>query len=405
MPSGRLVQGSRRPQSTASAATSAHNGSDLPPYEPPSHPMNDAGRQALANITSNNQDMRKYEDHLSKSATYLREAVGAINDTLFTRKSLLTRKIEKRRGRGESEKGEDEAELEEYVNKLNGDVTHLTDEIEAALRQVIDYRAEVQGEKLVLGSVVNLVQSQKPRQERPARKRKAAQRANDDSDEEMGGVDEEPEEEEAAEAEDEASLTCVREALHKARDSKARQYRATSAYDRYASNNEYIAFKKMWHDAQHPEDQVPLPDASTWFDNQGRPIRDGAPAGEEDLIIEREVQDLTCKLSLRPFKEPYANHQCPHVFEKSAILEYLRNTGGKAQCPVCNKELRIKDLYLDELTLRKVKRAARAAMESEDRSSNAGPDEQMDGSVLMGESTQSRRPRRVNNEIKQDDSE
>lgn len=44
-------------------------------------------------------------------------------------------------------------------------------------------------------------------------------------------------------------------------------------------------------------------------------------------------------------------------------------------------------------------------MESEDRSSNAGPDEQMDGSVLMGESTQSRRPRRVNNEIKQDDSE
>ncbi|CCC12994.1 unnamed protein product [Sordaria macrospora k-hell] len=388
MPSGRLVQGSRRPQSTASAATSAHNGSDLPPYEPPSHPMNDAGRQALANITSNNQDMRKYEDHLSKSATYLREAVGAINDTLFTRKSLLTRKIEKRRGRGESEKGEDEAELEEYVNKLNGDVTHLTDEIEAALRQVIDYRAEVQGEKLVLGSVVDL----------PSGPTTIVTRK-------WGGVDEEPEEEEAAEAEDEASLTCVREALHKARDSKARQYRATSAYDRYASNNEYIAFKKMWHDAQHPEDQVPLPDASTWFDNQGRPIRDGAPAGEEDLIIEREVQDLTCKLSLRPFKEPYANHQCPHVFEKSAILEYLRNTGGKAQCPVCNKELRIKDLYLDELTLRKVKRAARAAMESEDRSSNAGPDEQMDGSVLMGESTQSRRPRRVNNEIKQDDSE
>ncbi|KAK3955190.1 zinc-finger of the MIZ type in Nse subunit-domain-containing protein [Pseudoneurospora amorphoporcata] len=404
MPSERLVQGSRRPQSTASASTSAHNGSDLPPYEPPSHPMNDAGRQALANITNNNQEVRKYEDHLSKSATYLREAVGAINDTLFARKSQLTSKIEKRRGRGEAEKGEDEAELEEYVNKLNGDVTHLTDEIEAALRQVIDYRAQVQGDKLVLDSVMNQVQSQKPRRERPSRKRKAAQRANDDSDEEMAGVDDGSGEEEAAEAEDEAPLTGVREALHKAREVRARQYRATSAYDRYASNNEYISFKKMWHDAQHPQDQVPLPDASTWFDNQGRPIRDGAPVGDEDLIIEREVQDLTCKLTLRPFREPYANHQCPHVFEKSALLEYLRHTGGKAQCPVCTKELRIKDLYLDELMLRKVKRAALAARSSEDRSSNADPDERMDESVLVGESTQLRSGR-ANNAIKQDDSE
>lgn len=366
--------------------------------------MNDAGRQALANITNNHADVRKYDNHLAKSATYLREAVGAINDTLFARKSQLTSKIEKRRGRGESEKGEGEAELEEYVNKLNGDVTHLTDEIEAALRQVIDYRVEVQSDKTVLDSVVDQVQKQKPRRERPSRKRKAARRVSDDSDEEMGGVDDEPEEAEPAEAGDETPLTGVREALSKARESRAKEYRATSAYDRYASNSEYIAFKKMWHDAQHPEDQVPLPDASTWFDNQGRPIWDGAPAGDEDLIIEREVQDLTCKLTLRPFKEPYANHKCPHVFERTAIMEYLRGAGGKAQCPVCNQELRIKDLYLDELTLRKVKRAARAAREGEDRSSNADPDEQMDESVLVGESTQLRSGR-ASSRIKHDDSE
>ena len=68
------------------------------------------------------------------------------------------------------------------------------------------------------------------------------------------------------------------------------------------------------------------------------------------------------------------------------------------------QELRIKDLYLDELTLRKVKRAARAARKSEDRSSNADPDEQMDESVLMGESTQLRSGR-ANSGVKQDDSE
>lgn len=67
------------------------------------------------------------------------------------------------------------------------------------------------------------------------------------------------------------------------------------------------------------------------------------------------------------------------------------------------QELRIKDLYLDELTLRKVKRAARAARESED-SSNAGPEEQVDESLLVGESTQLRSGR-ASNEIKQDDSE
>ncbi|KAK3381396.1 zinc-finger of the MIZ type in Nse subunit-domain-containing protein [Podospora didyma] len=396
----RLLQGRNRPSTSASASTpsrsaTSNRGSgsatDLPPIEPPSHPINETGKRALAEISSN-RETRKYEAHLAKSAGYLKDSVGIIQDALYTRRNQLKGLVEKRRANGATERNDLELQLDGYTSRLTTEVDELTESSEAALRQVIDYRAELEDEKQVLDTVLEQVRGQRPRPEpqpqkrererkRKVAKRRAADSEDDDFDED-DKVQEEDEEEDAPDVADVPPLVSVRELLKTARRSKASEYEALSAYQRYGKDNEYISFKKTWHDAQHPEDQVPLPDASTWFDQHGRPTT-GAAAEEEDddLVVEREIIDLKCPLSLQVLKEPYSNHKCTHTFEKSAIMDYLQTSGGTAQCPVCEEELTVMDLYFDKLVLRKIKRAEEAARRDVDGTSDAeahsGADESM----------------------------
>ncbi len=67
------------------------------------------------------------------------------------------------------------------------------------------------------------------------------------------------------------------------------------------------------------------------------------------------------------------------------------------------QDLRIKDLYLDEVVLRKVKRAAEAARRGPDDTSDIEPDEDVDASMVIGKSTNVKkerdRPRRQREEI------
>jgi E3 SUMO-protein ligase NSE2 len=236
-----------------------------------------------------------------------------------------------------------EVQLTEHIAKLETEVTALTDGSEEALRGVIDCRAELEDEKYVLKEVQDRVRAQQPRPERPQPKRKVPKRrdsASDADDHDDEAV--EDEDEDMPDAEDEVPLEGIVDMLKTARESKANEYEALSAYQRYGLNNDYISFKKVWHDAQHPEDQIPLPDATTWFDELGRPRKGVVSAADEDeeLVIEREIIDLKCPLSLQIMKEPYGNRKCRHVFEKSAILDFLSSNGGQANCPVCS-EVRI----------------------------------------------------------------
>jgi len=377
---------------------------------------------------------RQYEKHLAKSSTYLFESVGAINDILFARKRSLTHMAEKRRARGESEKGEHEVSLEEYVAELDATITELTDSSEEALRLVIDCRAELEDHQAVLEKVMLGLNAQQPRPEpRPAKTEKAPKRRAAGSDDEDGDAGEQEEDEDMDETggahADVPPLVGVKELLKAARKDKTDEYNGLSAHQRYAINNDYISFKKNWHDALHPEDQVPLPDPSTWFDEHGQPTK-GAVAeanDDDDLVVEREIIDLKCPLSLQIMKEPYSNHQCKHTFEKAAIIEFISSNGGLAKCPVCSKvrnhttnpscicfpvlmrlqDLRIKDLYLDEVVLRKVKRAAEAARRGVDDTSDIEPEEDADASIIIGRSTNIKkerdRPGRRFDEIDQDD--
>ncbi|KAK3682606.1 zinc-finger of the MIZ type in Nse subunit-domain-containing protein [Podospora appendiculata] len=409
----RLFQGSRRPRqepaavASASASAGRSTAAELPPYEPPAFPMDDAGKRALAEIV-NSRETRKYEQHLTRSANLLRDSVASVNDVLFARRQSLAAVIERRNKeadgvteKSEAEKSKLEAEmreLEQYTAQLQAETAALTDSTEAAIREVIDYRAELEDEKHVFEAVQEKISAQRPRPEPKARKPKRDINSDDENDDQ--------EAEEMLAPADDPPLTGVRDMLKTVREAKAEEYNAMTAYQRYGLNNDYISFKKTWHDAQHHEDQVPLPDASTWFDELGRATTGGAPdAEDDDLVVEREIIDLKCPLSLQTLSEPYSNHKCRHTFQKSAIMDFLRDNRGVAKCPVCSEELRVKDLYLDELILRKIKRAEQARLRNVDDTSDVEPDDN-DGESLLIEKERATnvkkergRPRRAPNPI------
>jgi len=367
---------------------------EAPPYEPPAFPLNEAARRALVEI-SDNREARRYDQHLAKSASYLRESVGAINDVLIQRRTQVANWAERRNARGETERALGETQAEERLKELESLIPKFTDEHEEALRHLIFWRAELEDEKLVFAEVQEKAAAQQPRPEKqPKPKRPRDDSDNDGSDQEAPADEDEDEGMDDDET-DYPPLTGVGDMLETSRKAKRDEFFSMSAYQRYGLNNDYISFKKMWHDAQHPDDQVPLPDASTWFDELGRPTKTAVAAGgeDDDLVLEREIIDLKCRLTLQTMKEPYSNHQCPHTFEKSAILEFLRASNGKAACPVCDKELRVKDLYLDELVLRKLKRAEQAASRQTDDSDGEAVEDDPDASMTIQQSDGIKRER------------
>ncbi|KAM7191598.1 Zinc-finger of the MIZ type in Nse subunit domain containing protein [Rhypophila sp. PSN 637] len=384
----RLLQRSRPQGSSANASANTAPRAKLPPYEEPAFPLNEEGKRALAELR-NGREKREYEKHLKQSATFLQEIVGATNDAHFKRQKKLAERNAKRTAQGVTEKTEADEEMKQAAADLEARVSELTDRSEAAIRQVIDYVAELQDEQQVLQEVQQEVNAQKPRPD-PATKR---ERGADDDGDEAEDVDLE-------DAAGESHIAGVRDILRKARKSKAEEYSSLTAEQRYAENNQYISFKNTWHDAQHPDNSVPLPDKSTWFDEQGRPTKGAAAANDDDdIVIEREVRDLKCPLSLQVMKDPYSNHKCKHTFEKSAIMEFLKTNHGVAKCPVCTQELRIVDLYSDAMMLRRIKRAERERQmnTSINTSDVEEDDDDGNGSVITGRSRsvkkEKRRPR------------
>ncbi|KAK0640890.1 zinc-finger of the MIZ type in Nse subunit-domain-containing protein [Cercophora newfieldiana] len=374
-PSLLLQSGSRRPRPSSGYAAEARASAatKLPPYEPPAQVLGEASRRELANVASNN-DARKYQHHLVKSTDSLRDAVGAINEHLASQRAHLARLQERSKG---GEKSQVQLHLEESIAELEATVPDLTSQIEEALREVIDFRAELEDEKKVFENVIELAGAQQPRVERrpklPAQRRSRQQAAEGDELDDEDAA-EEPEDEEMPDAQDEVPIQGLPALLEAQRDALANEYAALTVHQRYAENNDYRAFKKVWHSALHPDEDVPLADASTWFDAQGRPTWETAGQADEDdeLVVERVVTDLKCPLSLTIMTEPYSNRKCKHTFQKSSILEFLQQNRGRAKCPVCTTDITTADLYLDDAFQRKVKRAMeaerqeRAEVEDED---------------------------------------
>lgn len=167
---------------------------------------------------------------------------------------------------------------------------------------------------------------------------------------------------------------------------------------RYASNNDYIGFYRMVHDAKFPNDEAPpLPHSSTWFQHMEDPnatsaaqdasgprntrSRRESSESDDDIAIERERISIKCPLTLLPYQDPVTSTKCPHSFEREAIYDMIARSGMQipvgpgrgarrvraVKCPVCSTPFTADDLRPDPVLLRRVRRAEElAAREAEE---------------------------------------
>ncbi|KAH8666720.1 zinc-finger of the MIZ type in Nse subunit-domain-containing protein [Xylariales sp. PMI_506] len=382
----------------------ARDAAELPEYEPPSCPLNTASRNALAEL-SNNATTRKYSDQLAQSLKLLSKTVAELNDRYVERRESLQglqeKRCEKGGGSGSSgDKSEQERSLEEAVAQLAESVPALTKRSEEAVREVIDWSVELQDRRSALEEARRLVEEEsvragdeaRLRSGRPRRRQSARRKGRNGGEEEdengeglstAAAKDENDATMDEDEDDEPVEITGPRAFLAQAREKLAADYRGKTQYQRYGLNNDYIQFKRMWHDAAHGRDDKPLPDATRWFDGAGEDE-------DDDLVVENEIVDLRCPLTLVTMSEPFTSSKCKHTFEKAAITEYLRSKPGrKATCPQtgCNKEVSLKDFALDEVFLRRIKRAQekreRNRDEDDEEEGEEDEDETVDQSMLI----------------------
>jgi len=326
-----LLSNSRRTAARAqpSGSSDDHGAAELPDYEALSCPLDDTAKRELAALTRDRELTRKYEGHLKASIDRLRSSVGAVNERVWERRGELEERQARRRDKNRAEKSNQERLVEEALADLETRVPDLTAQMEASFRKTLDWQGELTDEKVAIEAVINEIPAHQHQEAQPrgAQHRRARQQVMDEDDEDADGdatmVDEKPE----------VPIRSALQLLEQARARKASAYAAMTMHEKYALHNEYISFKRSLHEAEHPDDDVPLPDASAWFDENGRPnLELSHQAGaDDDLVVEREVRSFKCPLSLRTMQEPYSNRKCKHTFEKSVILDFLGNQ--TKQCP------------------------------------------------------------------------
>ncbi|KAI0968128.1 zinc-finger of the MIZ type in Nse subunit-domain-containing protein [Xylaria arbuscula] len=358
-------RGRPRPSSPAHAEPSRRI-ARLPDYEPPSFPLDPALRRELVEL-SNNADTRKYEEQLKQSITLLTNNVRDINDRYVKKKHELDKLRKKHRSQSEDGGEDPEAKnrghaQEEAVMRLREAVPALTAECDGAVREVIDLRVELEDGRQAIQDTVRKVE---------------AESANANA----AGEGQEEDDENVAKEEDGEDVVMrnrpgikgpLRILKHERKKATA-DYATKSLEQRYAVDNDYIGFKRLWWDAVHAVDGKPLPDASRWF---ARNDADEEDDEEEDLVIAEEHISIYCPLSMVVMEQPYTSTVCKHTFNRPAIVQFLRGQlNHRAQCPQtgCSKEISITDFYDDQVMLRRIKR------EQAEKERQDGEDEEEDG--------------------------
>ncbi|UKZ86952.1 uncharacterized protein TrAFT101_002771 [Trichoderma asperellum] len=387
-------RGGRTAAASANASTTTTIIS-LPDYEPLSFPLSSTARRELIEL-SNNRGAAPYEAQLKDSIRHLGLSVSDLNERLRRGQDRLAT-VSERRKEKDTDKTAEEERLEQQMPEFENDVEKLTREAERALRETIDRKAELEDEASVLEDLSTTATTNSIAQTRGAAATQSRRRrANEvSSDEEEGAATDEGNEG------DQEPVTSIVDTFRELRAKKRAEYNGLSVHQRYGLNNDYVGFKKLWHEAAAGEDGPPLPDASRWFDSNGEPdmtipsrdAQNGSFDDDEEVAVSRENISLNCPLTLLPMNEPYRSRKCPHVFEKAAILDYLP-LRGELQCPQtgCSQKfsrVRFEDeFYLDEAMKRRIQRWRQAEQNRQDMDDE--DDDDPDESLLVGSQRQAR---------------
>ncbi|KAI0428464.1 hypothetical protein F5Y09DRAFT_287789 [Xylaria sp. FL1042] len=397
-----LISGAQRNRGRLRASTPSHAQENrrtarLPDYEPPSFPLDSASRRELAQL-SNNTDTRKYEEQLKQSVTLLTNSVRDINDRHVKKKHELDKLRKKQRSQSEDLAEDPEATNhghaeEEAVQRLRQAAPALTVECESAVREVIDLRVGLEDSRKAIQVTVRKVEAE-------AERAKAAEEDQENNDENEAR----DEDDDLVMPHRQHDILGPLRILKNEQEKAAADYATRSLEQRYAVDNDYIGFKRLWWDAVHAVDGKPLPDASRWFTGNNPGANDDGDEEEEDLVIAEEHISIYCPLSMVVMEEPYTSRVCKHTFNKPAIVTFLRDhMGHKATCPQtgCSKEVSIKDFYDDQVMLRRIKRAQaeKERREVEEEDENGADIEDGDTSVLQPHSVKAERARDRGNQL------
>ncbi|KAL8777821.1 MAG: hypothetical protein Q9213_007692 [Squamulea squamosa] len=390
---------SRGPASTsrpaASTARQTSQPTNLPPYQPLTHPLNPTAQHALHNLPTTHP-LNELKRRLQIATNHLIDVTGDLNDQYLLKKTEFdkakARKAARARGLESSqEANDDDDDADRRMDDAWNDVEDWTGRMEAGTRQVIDLQARVDNTENALKELSanvghgrtatqsTLGASQfRPRSQRQRRPQHAD--AEDDEDEDNADHEGEPYTSPPA-------LTVFREKI----SASEAKYTSLSLKDRYASHNNYIGFRQVVHESRHPNDDTPMPHASTWFPSSSNPAgtqqssessksRSRSAADEshsdDDIQVAREKRSIRCPITLLPLVKPLTSTLCPHSFESEAILSMIdkselrahgpttkptlntTNRGGvKAmKCPECEVLLTQDTLRVDPALVRKIKK-------------------------------------------------
>lgn len=323
----------------------------LPPYESPSHPLDEKAEHALQDLHRNHK-LESLKNRLQAANNHLTDAAADINERLYVK----LENYEKAKRRQETMSSQRSEEIDDdAVETMRQETESMTGRLDQRIREIIDARTEVANTESALRelepnaaknrrafaatqSTIDVTQMRTPN-------RSGMSGGSGDENYEAGGSAQRP-----------ASLVDTLKE-RQAKDQAA--YLEASLSDRYAAHNDYIGFRKIVHDARHPgEEAPPLSHPSTWFSTEANGAQDRAFTGavndgydeDEDFQIASEKVSIKCPLTLLPMVEPVQSIKCSHNFEKEAILDMIRHSdiGAPAdgehgetqqfvQCPVCEK--------------------------------------------------------------------
>ncbi|KAL8679530.1 MAG: hypothetical protein Q9224_007026, partial [Gallowayella concinna] len=334
-----------RPSNTP--ANHSSRPTNLPAYQPLTNPLNPTAQHALHNLPTTHS-LTDLKRRLNAATDHLTNITGDLNDQhqfrkaefekAKARKAARARDLESSQGGGNDEDDEGDRRMEDASN----DVEEWTNKMEEGTRKVIDIQARIESTETALRELdanvshgrtatQSTLGASQFRARSQRQRRRPQQQSADEEDEDADG----DAEEETAFAGPPA-LAVFKSKL----DAASNTYTSLSPRDRYASHNAYIGFRKIVHDARHPDDDTPMPHASTWFSspsdlsnshqqnnsNSINPRSRSAPhdqndaSDDEDLQIAQEKRSIRCPLTLLPLVSPLTSTLCPHSFESDAIL-------------------------------------------------------------------------------------
>ncbi|KAI9288556.1 zinc-finger of the MIZ type in Nse subunit-domain-containing protein [Umbelopsis sp. AD052] len=115
---------------------------------------------------------------------------------------------------------------------------------------------------------------------------------------------------------------------------------------KYKQHDAYREFKQRLWDVHHNDEDMP-------------PSED--ENSDEDIIVGRAKQSLTCPLTTVYFENPVMSKLCKHNFSRHAIIQLFTPHNHAIECPIpgCDKHISKNDLVQNHLLAQKVEQAKR----------------------------------------------